>query len=98
MIELVVQQIAEKLANTVIDAGGRRLQRRLGRAILGTPEERAVRDVYSRAIAGMLGEMRPAAGAGEDADVYREQLKVAETLLGSSSPTRRLPTCSWGQP
>lgn len=83
MIELVVQQIAEKLANTVIDAGGRGLQRRLGRAILGTPEERAVRDVYSRAIAGMLlGEMRHATGAGEDADAYGEQLKVAETLLG----------------
>lgn len=67
---------AEMLAPEVIKAGAKRVRR----DILGTPVERGMRDVYKRAIAGLLaeiGETRIASGGAPDPGA----MKVAETVL-----------------
>jgi hypothetical protein len=67
---------AEALASELVKAGARRVKR----DILGTPVERGMRDVYKRAIAGLLvevGETRVATGGAPDP----EAMKVAKTML-----------------
>ncbi|MDP8926862.1 MAG: hypothetical protein M3M97_08130, partial [Actinomycetota bacterium] len=52
--------------------------RRVGRQILGPPAERGVRDVYARAIAGLLVEI----GEATEEQPDPEAMKVAESVLG----------------
>ena len=65
---------AEALAPDLVKAGARRL----GRQILGTPVERGMREVYTRAIASLLVEVGESAGEHPDP----EAMKVAESVLG----------------
>src|SRR5215211_2060384 len=67
---------AEALASELVKAGARRVRRE----ILGTLAERGMRDVYTRAIAGLLlevGETMEESGGVPDP----EAMKVAETVL-----------------
>ena len=65
---------AEALAPDLVKAGARRV----GRQILGMPAQRGMRDVYVRAITGLLIEVGEAAGEQPDP----EAMKVAESVLG----------------
>lgn len=65
---------AEMLAPEVVKTGARRV----GRQILGTPAGRGMRDVYARAIVGLLVKVGEAAEEHPDP----EAMKVAESVLG----------------
>lgn len=68
-----VLKIAETLAPELVKSGAQKLESQ----ILGTPAERGMQDVYTRAIAGLLVEVTRT--SGEQAD--SEAMKVAENVL-----------------
>jgi hypothetical protein len=70
------RQVAEILGPEVVKAGARRVRR----DILGTPVERGMRDVYTRAIASLLVEVKDARIASGGASAP-EAMKTAETML-----------------
>lgn len=65
---------AEMLAPEVVKTGARRIKGQ----ILGTQAERGMRNVYKRAITGLLVEVGESAGEPKDS----EAMKVAESVLG----------------
>ena len=70
------RQAAEILGPEVVKAGARRVRR----DILGTPVERGMRDVYTRAIASLLVEVKDARMASGGAPAP-EAMETAETTL-----------------
>jgi tetratricopeptide (TPR) repeat protein len=75
-LTVAASKAGEALAWDLVKAGARGL----GRQILGTPAEHGMRDVYARAIAGLLIEVGQA-GEESGAAPDPEAMKVAETVL-----------------
>ncbi len=65
---------AEMLAPEIVKNGARRI----GQQIVGTPAERGMRDVYERAIAGLLVNV----GEAAEEHLDPEAMKVGESVLG----------------
>src|SRR5215204_1269586 len=81
LIGQAIDYAADELSSYTFAAGIDAARGRISNVLLGQPVERAMRAVFSRAVARMLHEMRDAAEAeGDVLDV--ESVEVAQDLLG----------------
>jgi Rod binding domain-containing protein len=81
LVEQAITYAADELSSYAFAAGIDAVRVGLRHMVLGEPAERAMRAVFSRAVARMLREMRDAAEAeGSVLDV--ESVEVARDLLG----------------